>query len=138
MTTTRLEISFVQNQINGRSRLLLTGSIPSFCVAAAAAAAAAICIPRLPSVETLNCGQGDRRRRRRLLCFEIFNAARIKKRNFFFVHLFPFKSRVLSIRIATSEGLGYLRRFPMDDSIDSDHNIPPPNSPFVWIQFVFQ
>ncbi|KAL1245908.1 Nuclear pore complex protein [Trichinella spiralis] len=42
MTTTRLEISFVQNQINGRSRLLLTGSIPSFC------AAAAICIPRLP------------------------------------------------------------------------------------------
>ncbi|KRX35523.1 hypothetical protein T05_6294 [Trichinella murrelli] len=92
MTTTRLEISFVQNQINGRSRLLLTGSIPSFC--AAAAAAAAICIPRLPLV--------------------------------------------LSIRIATSEGLGYLRRFPMDDSIDSDHNIPPPNSPFVWIQFVFQ
>ncbi|KRX21481.1 hypothetical protein T07_1732 [Trichinella nelsoni] len=98
MTTTRLEISFVQNQINGRSRLLLTGSIPSFC--AAAAAAAAIYIPRLPlvvalfhsnfffcfwllplinpnrSVETLNCGQGDRRRRRRrrrLLCFEIFN-----------------------------------------------------------------
>ncbi|KRY45584.1 hypothetical protein T03_9256 [Trichinella britovi] len=44
---------------------------------------------------------------------------------------------VLSIRIATSEGLGYLRRFPMDDSIDSDHNIPPPNSPFVWIQFKY-
>ncbi|KRX77293.1 hypothetical protein T06_12576 [Trichinella sp. T6] len=109
MTTTRLEISFVQNQINGRSRLLLTGSIPSFC---AAAAAAAICIPRLPSVETLNCGQGDIRRRRRRC-----------------------RRLVLSIRIATSEGLGYLRRFPMDDSIDSDRNIPPPNSPFVWIQF---